>query len=222
MSPPELFYSYQRIGAHQLFTSVKGGTQRSTEIQPGRKGTESNSDGRMDGRPDCPDNRRVDGPTPLCPSVNLPGRPVWTPRCRVVCLLDAAGAPNKASAGPISPHDVSLMLSLPPYLQQIEADCQEMKGQQWRDGGGAIREWLKVSLPCGWVEQPVGVVRKGCFDVCMLMFIWSQAQSLEGSTVWNLQDLVPCCGLIPFVLFLRLSGRRWWGGTRCTPRSTPA
>lgn len=86
LSPPELFYSYQRIGAHQLFTSVKGGTRRSTEIQPERKGTESNSDGRTDGRTD---NRRVYGPMPLCPSINLPGRPV--------CPLDAAGAPNNAS-----------------------------------------------------------------------------------------------------------------------------
>lgn len=37
-------------------------------------------------------------------------------------LLDASAAPNNASAQPISPRDVSLTLSLPPYLPQIEAD----------------------------------------------------------------------------------------------------
>lgn len=84
LSPPELFYSYQRIGTHQLFTSVKGGTQRNTEIQAERKGTESNSDGwtdrRVEGRVD---NKRVYLPIPLCPPIHLSTRPVWT------CCLSA-------------------------------------------------------------------------------------------------------------------------------------
>lgn len=41
LSPPELFYSYQRIGGHQLFTSVKGGTRRNTELQPEWERTET-------------------------------------------------------------------------------------------------------------------------------------------------------------------------------------
>lgn len=80
------------------------------------------------------------------------------------CLLDASGALNNVSAEQISPHDVSLMLSLPPYLPQIEVDCSEMKGQgeggqsendqshpHHGGGGTSLCTVMKVFLCSAWV-----------------------------------------------------------------------
>lgn len=55
------------------------------------------------------------------------------------------------------------MLSLPPYLPQIEADCQEMKGQQW---GRGFRDWSKMSRCVGGGACQLSM--KGCFDpICV-------------------------------------------------------
>lgn len=59
----------------------------------------------------------------------------------------------------ISPHDVSLMLSLPPYLPEIEVDCSEMKGQ-----GEPIRKWPKPSSPQRW--------RRVCLCTVMKVFLF--------------------------------------------------
>lgn len=135
LSPPELFYSYQRISGHQLFTSVKGGTQRNTELQPEseREPTDRQTDR---GKQPVQITKEFISQSAIlrCPSVNLPAvqrAQAGASLSDSGCLLDVPGALNNVSAGRISPHDVSLMLSFPPYLPQIEADCQEMKGQQW-------------------------------------------------------------------------------------------
>ena len=44
--------------------------------------------------------------------------------------MNALGALNNVSTEQISPNDVSLMLSVPPYLPWIEVDCWEMKVQE--------------------------------------------------------------------------------------------
>lgn len=90
LSPPELFYSYQRIGAHQLFTSVEGGTRSNTELQPeleksktcgGQAGRQTDG-----GRQPVQITKEFIGQSAilLCPSVKLPGRPACTRWCPAV------------------------------------------------------------------------------------------------------------------------------------------
>lgn len=85
LSPPELFYSYQQIGGHQLFTSVKAGTLSNTELQP-----ESERSDGCGGLPRQPDNERVYQPISNPPLSFC--QPAWLScvHTLVPCCLTAA------------------------------------------------------------------------------------------------------------------------------------
>lgn len=74
---------------------------------------------------DCLDNRGVYQPiSNSSMSFYLPASLSCVDMLEPCCLTEVASwALNNVSAEQISPHDVFLMLSLPPYLPQIEVDC---------------------------------------------------------------------------------------------------
>lgn len=110
------------------------------------------------------------------------------------CLLDASGALNNVSAQQISPRDVSLMLSLPPYLPQIEVDCQEMKGRRVGEGGGANQKMTKAILTEGEREG-----RRGRGRLSVLRCYESACVALRGRVSATVSD--EC--FLSFLTFIR-------------------